>query len=297
LNPGNVGGAACIYTNLAYEGDPEVAGWLKNADFRRALSLAIDRGQINEAFFLGLGTPSSMAVDDILPHNPGPEWRTRWSTYEPKQANELLDGLGLDKKDPEGYRLRTDGKDRLQVEILTWSAQFLDFTGMAEMVREMWKRVGIFADVKEVERSLGVTRREANETQFHLSEDAGSDVMWTNPPLPVTTSTNLGIPFARWYSSAGRQGTKPEDPELLRAYELFRSAGGLKEAERNRVAQDIWRIVIEQQYSIGLVGLAPGAYGLHIAKTTMGNVPARQSLVRPARIPGGSHPPTFFFKS
>ena len=38
--------------NLAYRGDPELAKWIGNADFRRALSIAIDRDQLNQAFWL-----------------------------------------------------------------------------------------------------------------------------------------------------------------------------------------------------------------------------------------------------
>ena len=48
-------GADAAPLNLAFDADPEIGKWLTNVDFRRALSLGIDRDQINEAFFLGLG--------------------------------------------------------------------------------------------------------------------------------------------------------------------------------------------------------------------------------------------------
>ena len=101
--------------NLAYEADPEIARWMASRDFRRALSLGIDREQINEAFFLGLGTAGSPAPDRPVPQNPGAEYRKRWSTHDPKRANELLDKLGLTKSDAEGFRLRADGKGRLRI--------------------------------------------------------------------------------------------------------------------------------------------------------------------------------------
>ncbi|MSP04980.1 MAG: hypothetical protein EXR05_07030 [Acetobacteraceae bacterium] len=40
-----------------WRGDPELEKWFANADFRRALSIALDRDQFNEAFWLGLGSP------------------------------------------------------------------------------------------------------------------------------------------------------------------------------------------------------------------------------------------------
>ena len=57
-----------------------------------------------------------------MPYSPGKEWRKKWSTLDPKQANELLDKIGLAKKDGEGYRLRTDGKGRLRIELMTVAA-------------------------------------------------------------------------------------------------------------------------------------------------------------------------------
>ena len=129
-----------IKFNLSYEADPEIAKWINTADFRRALALGIDREQINETFWLGTGTPSSVVPADHNKYNPGPEYRTLWATYDPKKANEMLDKIGLDKKDAEGYRLRSDGKGRLRLEITTLGGQFLQFTQIAEMIREQWKK-------------------------------------------------------------------------------------------------------------------------------------------------------------
>ena len=44
------------------------------------------------------------------------------------------------------------------------------------------------------------------------------------------------------------------------------------------------------------MGLAPGSYGLRIVMNNVGNVPERMSLIRDARIYGGAHPTTFYFK-
>ena len=52
--------------------DPEIAKWLTNADFRRALSLGIDRDQLNETFWLGVGTPGSVVPAESSPYKPGP---------------------------------------------------------------------------------------------------------------------------------------------------------------------------------------------------------------------------------
>lgn len=49
--------------------------WLQNVDFRRALSLGIDRAQINDAFMLGPGVVGTPIPAAIIPESPGEEWR------------------------------------------------------------------------------------------------------------------------------------------------------------------------------------------------------------------------------
>ena len=115
LDPGTSGATQCVFFNQTYEGDAEIAKWIKNADFRRALSMGIDRPQLVETFALGMAQPGSVTPSTDSAYCPGPEWRTKWSVLD-IAANALLDKVGLDKKDPEGYRLRTDGKGRLRLE-------------------------------------------------------------------------------------------------------------------------------------------------------------------------------------
>ena len=57
LDPGLNGSDAAIHIGNSYEGDPEIAKLLRNKDFRHALALGIDRDQLNEAFWLGVGSP------------------------------------------------------------------------------------------------------------------------------------------------------------------------------------------------------------------------------------------------
>ena len=79
LDPAVHGSDTTLYINQTYDGDPEVAKWLQTADFRRALALGIDRDQLNETYWIGLGTPGSVAPADDTPYFPGPEWRSKWS--------------------------------------------------------------------------------------------------------------------------------------------------------------------------------------------------------------------------
>ena len=117
LDPSAQGSDVGLFCNQSYEKDPEIAKWLTNRDFRRALSHGIDRPQINETFVLGLGETGSSAPGEGTIYFPGPEFKNLHANYDVKTANELLDKIGLDKKDAEGFRLRTDNGQRLRIEL------------------------------------------------------------------------------------------------------------------------------------------------------------------------------------
>jgi len=112
-----------------------------------------------------------------------------------------------------------------------------------------------------------------------------------------TAECHMGMAFAKWYSTMGAQGVKPDDPEMIRAFDLFRAAFGQKEEDQIKSAKEIWKIIVEQQWSIGTVGQSPAFMGVRIAKNNMGNIPERQVNAQHARTPFTSGPQTFFFKS
>jgi peptide/nickel transport system substrate-binding protein len=293
------GADTTLQINQSFRADPEVAKWLTNADFRRALSLGIDRGQLNETFWLGLGTPGSPVPAESSPYNPGPEWRNKWSTHDPAQANRMLDAIGLTRKDSDGFRLRTDNSQRLIIQMQAVKA-FLPWPAQAEMIAQQWRRIGIFADVREYERNLAMTRTRNNEHHIMLWTNGGTELLYLFPrhAIPVDpTEAFMGPEFAVWYASNGAQGRKPDDPNLLKIFELYRSAGGQREAERFKTAQEIWKILVDQQYGIGTVGQSPALMGVRMVSNRLENTPSRACIAQHCRTPGGSAPATWFYKS
>jgi peptide/nickel transport system substrate-binding protein len=300
LDPGDYGGDMIIKFNLSYEADAELAKWFNTADFRRALALGIDREQINETFWLGTGTPSSVVPADHNKYNPGPEYRTLWATYDPKKADEMLNKIGLDKKDAEGYRLRSDGKGRLRLEITTLGGQFLQFTQIAEMIREHWKRIGIDLNVQEVERSLAIRRAAANEQQLSAWNNDGSEHLFTFPghvfPYDPNSLASSGILYTQWFQSAGTQGKEPP-PRLRELMEKWRKAFGVPEEERIKLGKEVWKIAAEEVYVIGVIGMGAASMGVRLAKVNLGNVPSRQYNSPDGKTPGISRPVTFYWKN
>jgi peptide/nickel transport system substrate-binding protein len=299
LDPGDYGGDMVIKFNLNYDADPEIAQWFNTTDFRRALSLGIDRDQINETFWLGTGTPGSVVPIDTNKYNPGPQYRKLWATLDVKKANEMLDKVGLAKKDAEGYRLRSDGKGRLRVEIMTLGGQFVQFTQIAEMVREQWKKIGIDLTVQEVERSLALKRTAANEQQLGAWNNDGSEHLFTFPlhvfPFEIAAVASSGPLYAKWFQSAGTQGKEPTG-RLKELMEKYKKAFGVPEKERIELGKEVWKIAADEVYIIGVIGMGPASMGVRVVKTNMGNVPSRQYNSPDGKTPTISRPVTFFWK-
>ncbi len=203
LDPGAYGSDATLQINHSYDADPEVAQWLQNADFRRALSMGIDRDQLNETFWLGVGSPGSVAPDPSSPQSPGEEWRTKWSTLDVEQANQLLDEIGLTEKDGEGFRMRSDGSGRLRLEVFAISGAFVPFPRIAQSIAQQWQDIGIQLDVSELERTLGFDpHAQQRAPDLHVGE------RWLG--------ADLRLPASRAADRSGRGDDGPADRQLVR---------------------------------------------------------------------------------
>ncbi len=268
-----------LFFNMSYEADPEIAKWIGKADFRRALSLAIEREQLNETFFLGLGVPGSAAPAERTVYSPGPEYRKLWATYDPQKANAMLDHIGLDKKDAEGFRLRGDGKGRLRLEIQT-------YVGFLQ------------ADVQEVERSLAYQRRDANQHQLHVDVTWGTENMFGHHMgalFPVDGISPLGPLYGKWFASGGTQGKEPP-PRMRELMEKFRRALGAPGEEHVQLAKEVWTIALDEVWVVGTVGLSPVITGVRVVKIGLGNIPERLSNGASAHSPGNNLPQTYYWK-
>jgi len=300
LDPGEYGADMGLFFNMSYEADPEIAKWITTADFRRALALGVNRDQINEAFWLGTGTPSSCVPAETNPYNPGPEYRTLWATHDVAKANAMLDRIGLRQKDAAGFRQRTDGKGRLTIEVQTLAAEFLPFTGICEMIKEQLKQIGIDLQIKEVERSLALTRNAANQVQLGTWSNEGSEHLFVQPahvfPCVESNTEVTGPLYARWFNTNGAQGKEPP-ARLRQIMDDWRKAFGVPPKEQIRLGKEIWRICAEDVYVIGVVGLGAESTGVRVAKTTLGNAPAREFNSPAVASPSTSRPQTFYWKS
>jgi len=297
LDPSDQGADVGLFCNQTYEKDAEIAKWLGTREFRIALSHGIDRAQINETFLLGLGQTGSAAPGERTLYFPGPEYKTLHTAYNVKKANEMLDKLGLTKKDAEGYRLRADGKGRLRLALTTYLG-FLPFTKIAEMMAEQWKKIGIRGEVQEMERGAATTRVQNNEHQIYFETQWGADNIYGHFPFvfPADAGSPMGPLYGLWYSSTGTKGKTP--PARMRELmDKYRRSFGVKDQERTRMAKDVWKIALDELWMIPLVSNSPASQGVRVIKTNMGNIPERLWNSAVSDNPHIAHTETWYFKS
>ncbi len=248
------GSRFAILPNLNYGDD----GWravLRDVRFRRALSVAIDRNEINMASFFGL---AKVSADTVLPESPlyRPEFAKAWIQFDPDLANALLDEMGLDKRDDDGIRLLPDGRSA-QLIVETAGESTLE-TDVLELVTDHWLKVGLALFIRTSQRDIFRSRALAGQIMLSLWSgiDNGLPTADMSPDqLAPTAEDELQWPL--WgvhYATGGAQGTAPDLPEVV---ELMRLLGEWKGSEtteeRTRAWEQMLSIYTEQVFSIGIV--------------------------------------------
>jgi len=289
------GSDAVVAFNQSYKADPEVAKLLATKDFRIALSYAINRDQIKESVFLGLGEPRQGVPAPWHPYFPGEEWARKFTQYNPAEANRLLDGIGLSRKDAQGIRLMPNGKP-VMIELSVVPA-FAAWPDTAQLIAKDWEKVGVKTVVQIRERALHFKMREANELQTEMwNEDTTAFPYTGNAKVDVRTSPILttGPLFKQWYESKGKEGMEPPAP-IKKIVELIDTARTVGPDGQVKAAQEIFRIWADNLYEVGTVGLTPMVQGVVVAGTRFRNVPTTLGNDWPLRSPGNARTEQFFF--
>ncbi len=295
----SLGGAdADITFNQTYVKDPDLGKLMANKDFRIAMSYAINRKQIQDSAFLGTGEPRQPVPKKGNPYYPGDDYAYKYIDYNPTLAGQMLDKLGIDKKDSEGYRLFPSGK-RVAIE-LSVVAVFGSYPDIAQLIARDFKNVGIQLIVQIRERALHFSLRESNDLQSEIwNQDTAG--------FPFTGSTKYdyrsgiygnityGPLWYNWYKSGGTQGVEPPD-YIKQIASLIDHAKTVGPADQAKDAQQIMKLWVDNMVEIGTVGLTATDQGVVVVNSTLNNVPPDLTKDWPLRTPGNGRPETWFYK-
>ncbi len=291
------GSDAVIMMNQTYQKDEDLGNLMRNRDFRIAMSYATNRTQIQEGPFMGLGEPRNAVAAPWHPYYPGDEVAYKYTEFKQDEANKMLDAIGLDKKNADGYRLYPGTDKVVQIEISVVPA-FGPWPDVAQLVAKDWEAVGIKTIVQVRERALHFQMRDSNDIQTEVwNEDTGGFPFTGAPKYDPRTSPGLAFaPLIRqWYASGGKEGMEPT-PEIAKIVELIDKAKTVGPDEQIQIAKELYAHWVDQQYEISTIGLSPMVQGVAVVNNNLMNVPASLGNDWPLRTPGNALPETWFYK-
>lgn len=221
---------ATVYINLTYD-DPAWRQMVRDVRFRRALNMSLNREEIIDSVWLGFGAE----LPEKIP-----------SVYDPEKANQLLDEIGLDKRDEAGWRLGPDG-ERFTVPFEI-SARTAEMVPTTELVVEYFKEVGLKTTMKTIDTSLRSTREEANELKATV-ERCQQPLWWNRARSGVWYSSTWCPLWDLWRRTAGEEGEEPPE-EVKRFFELTGRSIVVGPDERPKVIEEYSEIQYENIFFI-----------------------------------------------
>lgn len=234
-------------------------GWralFRDVRFRRALSLGVDRHEINQVLYYGLGIEAN---NTVLPQSPlyRPDYAERWARYDPKAANALLDEMGLVARDGDGIRLLPDGRP---IEIVVETAgEDTEQADVLDLIRDGWAALGIALFTKPSQREVFRNRIFAGETLMSIWGGYENGVPTADmSPAEYAPTRQTSLQWPRWgqyYETSGAAGEPPDLAPARALLDLYRAwIGSLEQRERERIWHEILRINADNVFTIGLVG-------------------------------------------
>ena len=206
----------------------------------------------------------------------------------------MLDSIGLNKKDAEGFRLLPSGK-RLMIELSVVEV-FGPYRDIATLLVKDFEKVGVKVNMQIRERSLHFQMRESNDLQAELwNQDTAG--------FPFTGSTKYdfrkdlygdltyGPLWKKWYDTNGKEGVEPP-AEVKKVIELQDKAKTVGPAEQIKIAQELFKLWVDNMFEIGTVGLTATDQGVAVVNAKLHNVPAeadqRLAAAHPRQRSAGS---------
>jgi peptide/nickel transport system substrate-binding protein len=249
----------------------EIYDLLKTRDFRLALSKAMDRDDINTLVYQGLSDPAIELYPESVKADPDVQ---AIFEYNEDDANALLDGLGMTERDSEGYRLTAAGKP-LDITMIGLP-MYAIHQDVAQVIVEYWKTVGVKCTMDWIAIELWWDRVAAGDYDivgYESDYSSGNLFRLTYPRavFPVDSSTYWAGPWGAWYSSGGKSGVEPDDPDGKKLQDLYDAAIIEPDAaKRQAILDESFGIVAKNMWPIHTVANRPEP---NIVKKGFRNVP------------------------
>ncbi len=283
--------------------DPVLRQLFDTPEFREALSIAINREEINQLIYSGIMTPRQASPVRGSPQY-DPDFTSRWTEYDPERANALLDGLGLTERDSAGHRLRPDG------QVLGFTITYSEVLGSmnpdeVQLVVNYWKALGIRVSQEIVERSLYDERTRTGDIEVGVWFVDRSSIVPADPYRYLgTINDGPWAPLYAHWCAAQRTADPstygwpneepPADHPIRQMWDLWDQVQREPdEATRHELFMQILAFHKEHPYMIGTVGEDPQSV---VVKNNFMNVGSGFISDDTLRNEGIARPKQFFIR-
>ena len=252
-----------LFFNNTYP-DPVIRELYADVRFKQALSLAIDRDEINELVFGGLGKPSLATVQSSSPWY-DEETATEFAVYDPERAAALLDEIGL-RPGVDGVRIRPDGQPlELILQIAPWVSTHAP---AAELISEYWTEAGVKTTVDVSGNQW--EKYSANETMVNIWQLDESDYGRTVGSIQWWAGGQFwGREWQKWRQTAGAEGEEPP-PAVREYFELWNRIPNTNDpAEQVALGKRAIRLLADNLWYIGVMAPPPD---VRFARATLRNI-------------------------
>ena len=289
------GSHIALFPNLNVK-DLEWRKVVRDVRFRRAISMAIDRHEINQVIYQGFATEGNNTVHERSPLFK-PYYRTKWANFDIKAAAKLLDEMGLEKGGDDGLRLLPDGRPmEIVVETAGESSEESD---VLELVHDSLRKVGLKIFTKPVQREVFRNRIFAGETLFSVWGGLENGVpSASTAPKELAPTSQQQLQWPKWGQHFQDKGGAGEPPDVPAAVELLELFNQWSVATNAQAQGELWKRMLEihaeQVFTIGLIAAVPQPV---VTSGGLRNVPKKGVYNwEPGAHFGIYSPDTFWFK-
>ena len=285
-----------IYPNLNFR-DMEWRKLFRNVNFRRALSIAIDRHEINQVFYYGLARETN---NSVLRESPlfDEKFANRWSQFDLNTANQMLDDLGLVKRNSKGFRLLPNGQP-MELTVV-FSTEEDEPSDILELVSDTWRKIGIKVFSKPLHREVMRNRIFSGNVQMSIwsgLENGIPNASSSPAELAPTSQQQLQWPMWGQYLETGGKSGQAIDMEVPQ--KLFELKDAWREARSEGDRIKIWHEMLDTYtsnvFSIGIIASVPQVV---LVNSRLQNVPDKAIYNwDPGAHFGIYRPCTFWFDS
>ena len=242
--------------NVTHE-DPAKRAVFNDVRFREAMSIAINRQELNEVGFFGQGTPQQYVGFSPKPEFISDKWLNYKTDFDAAAANALLDQVGMKDTDGDGFRELPNGEKL--VIAMSFSTQGIAGQTV-ELVAQYWADVGIQSVVKEVTPDEFRSAQSANKLDVMMWRKSqplaivlGNNELWV-PPFENYFGVRTGMLWAEWVDSNGAKGVEPPAyvKQLIADVNKFQSADQ-SSAEFRELGERLVKNMVENLLFIGTV--------------------------------------------